>query len=254
MSILQLFPDAGNFKTCPNCLTLKPGANFNRCATKKDGLSTYCKECDSVLRKARYRENQERELANAKVRREGNRAYAKEYNKRYNETHKDSLREARRQWLESNREKHREACKQWLKNNPEKAREMNRKKRRRYVTTNWDKVYAHNLKYREANREKINAINRRGKHRRQTNGGSYTEEQWQHLCGLFGNSCACCGKSKKLTVDHVIPVSMGGTSDILNLQPLCGSCNSKKHATAVDYRRKDVIEALQALVAEDGAT
>jgi hypothetical protein len=40
--------------------------------------------------------------------------------------------------------------------------------------------------------------------------------------------CALCGAGQRLTVDHVFPVSKGGTNDRSNLQCLCFSCNLKK--------------------------
>lgn len=43
-----------------------------------------------------------------------------------------------------------------------------------------------------------------------------------------GWQCVKCGTHKNLTVDHVIPVSKGGTDDLGNLQTMCGSCNSRK--------------------------
>lgn len=44
--------------------------------------------------------------------------------------------------------------------------------------------------------------------------------------------CVSCGEKeeKKLTIDHIKPVSKGGTDELQNLQILCRSCNSKKGA------------------------
>lgn len=40
--------------------------------------------------------------------------------------------------------------------------------------------------------------------------------------------CAECGSKNNLTVDHVIPVSRGGTNHPANLQILCEKCNGRK--------------------------
>jgi hypothetical protein len=45
---------------------------------------------------------------------------------------------------------------------------------------------------------------------------------------LSGGKCAHCGSKEDLQVDHITPVSKGGTNHIGNLQALCGSCNRKK--------------------------
>lgn len=42
------------------------------------------------------------------------------------------------------------------------------------------------------------------------------------------HQCVNCRSSDYLEVDHAIPVSMGGSADINNLQILCRKCNSKK--------------------------
>ena len=44
----------------------------------------------------------------------------------------------------------------------------------------------------------------------------------------LGSYCWVCLSTEKLTVDHIIPVSRGGTNSIENLITLCGSCNSSK--------------------------
>jgi len=43
-----------------------------------------------------------------------------------------------------------------------------------------------------------------------------------------GYKCAHCGKEHGLTIDHIIPLSRGGTNDLDNFQLLCPSCNAKK--------------------------
>ncbi|MFI5419211.1 MAG: HNH endonuclease [Candidatus Lutacidiplasmatales archaeon] len=39
-------------------------------------------------------------------------------------------------------------------------------------------------------------------------------------------ACGICGSYQKLTTDHIIPRSKGGTDDPTNLRILCLSCNS----------------------------
>lgn len=48
--------------------------------------------------------------------------------------------------------------------------------------------------------------------------------------------CLCCGSDKNLSIDHIIPVSIGGSNDFNNLQLLCKSCNSRKGTKIIDYR------------------
>lgn len=44
----------------------------------------------------------------------------------------------------------------------------------------------------------------------------------------WSGPCAYCGDILPTTVDHVIPVSRGGTNDRSNLVPACTSCNMEK--------------------------
>jgi 5-methylcytosine-specific restriction endonuclease McrA len=81
---------------------------------------------------------------------------------------------------------------------------------------------------------------KRGWHKRRAllaqSGGSYTRAEWDWLCALYDHRCVRCGADGPLSVDHVVPLSKGGGNGIDNLQPLCRSCNSRKHTDATDYR------------------
>jgi hypothetical protein len=48
------------------------------------------------------------------------------------------------------------------------------------------------------------------------------------LLHKYNFKCVLCGSKEKLSIDHIKPVSKGGTNDFSNLQILCKSCNSKK--------------------------
>lgn len=48
---------------------------------------------------------------------------------------------------------------------------------------------------------------------------------------LGGHQCAWCGSPEELQIDHIFPVSRGGTDDEENLQTLCGTCNRRKGAS-----------------------
>lgn len=65
---------------------------------------------------------------------------------------------------------------------------------------------------------------------------AYTIQEWRDLCERYGNICLACGRQGNLTVDHVIPISKGGSNSIENIQPLCGTCNSIKHSKIIDFR------------------
>jgi hypothetical protein len=55
-------------------------------------------------------------------------------------------------------------------------------------------------------------------------------------------TCQYCGaKDQKLECDHIVPVSRGGSNDILNLTTACKACNSSKGNKLVDeWLKRDV--------------
>lgn len=51
---------------------------------------------------------------------------------------------------------------------------------------------------------------------------------YAQLVARDGEQCCNCGNPIKLHVDHIKPISLGGTNDLDNLQLLCQTCNLKK--------------------------
>lgn len=71
--------------------------------------------------------------------------------------------------------------------------------------------------------------------------GSHTFGEWELLKKQYNYTCPSCGLTEtkiRLTEDHIIPLSKGGSDLIENIQPLCQSCNSKKHTKIIKYERK----------------
>lgn len=52
------------------------------------------------------------------------------------------------------------------------------------------------------------------------------------VVAAYGEDCYICGGAPEevgsMTVDHVVPLSQGGTYDIENLRPCCLGCNQEK--------------------------
>jgi len=59
--------------------------------------------------------------------------------------------------------------------------------------------------------------------------GTLIEKDWNDVLEKHNFACVICGTNQdKLAIDHIIPVSRGGTNTPDNIQPLCKSCNSRK--------------------------
>jgi 5-methylcytosine-specific restriction endonuclease McrA len=78
--------------------------------------------------------------------------------------------------------------------------------------------------------ERMEAGHRRRRLNKSAAPGWHSRAQWLDLLERYKHRCANCKKRIKLTRDHIIPISRGGSDDITNIQPLCQPCNSRKQA------------------------
>jgi 5-methylcytosine-specific restriction endonuclease McrA len=110
--------------------------------------------------------------------------------------------------------------------------------RRRNQKLHRKAFHARNLrKWRHENPSKAAAQRNRNRAMRLECEGHYTAAEFKALCEEYGNVCLRCGdKGAPLTPDHVIPLSLGGSNWITNIQPLCRRCNSRKNVKIIDYR------------------
>jgi hypothetical protein len=85
----------------------------------------------------------------------------------------------------------------------------------------------------EDKRAKKRAWDHRRRARKRNAVGVFKVSEWFAIVRKYKHRCAHCRVRfpiNKLTVDHKLALSRGGTNFAYNLQPLCLSCNSKKQA------------------------
>lgn len=64
---------------------------------------------------------------------------------------------------------------------------------------------------------------------RELSGATLTTAQWEQIKDAYKHQCAYC-EAPSQAMDHVMPLSLGGTHTADNVVPACHSCNSSKGA------------------------
>jgi 5-methylcytosine-specific restriction endonuclease McrA len=91
------------------------------------------------------------------------------------------------------------------------------------------KKRAANKRWLERNPQKAQEYRHKVRAKRGSAVGWHTGEEWSDLCALYGDRCPrCMQPCRRFTVDHITPLSRGGTDYVWNLQPLCARCNCQK--------------------------
>jgi 5-methylcytosine-specific restriction endonuclease McrA len=180
-----------------------------------------CTVCESNAHAIRHQEKRVDELKRMRERYYSNRARELEYARLYYVKNREILIEKSRKFR---------------KDNPSLAREVNRR--------SWEK---HRIQYLELtkrwyaeHKDAKRVYHARRKARKFNNGGSHTPEDIADIRKLQRGKCAICRTdlSDKYDVDHIVPLARGGSNSRRNLQILCESCNTRKHARdPIDHMR-----------------
>jgi len=145
------------------------------------------------------------------------RAANAEYSRKYASLNPEKIKEGKRKQYLNNPEKTKTRYQEWIKNNPDRYKELSRLKEHR-------------------RRALLNSVNSE----------FYTESD---IIKRYGTKCHICNleidfntpRSSKfkgwetgLQLDHVVPLSSGGSDTIDNIMPSHGICNIKKGDKIID--------------------
>ena len=187
-----------------------------------------CREC---YQKKWKLENPEKVKAEKRKYRAEHKEETAEYNKKYqaeNPGYWEKYRIENKDKLKArNPEKSREYRRKWTKKNPgygKKWRDENPGYGKKWRDENPGKMREKYLKRRDCGSAKKGVID-----------SVITENILKY--GII--TCEQCKESceDNYHIDHIIPISRGGSSDYDNLQILCAKHNMEKHVDIVDYRQ-----------------
>jgi 5-methylcytosine-specific restriction endonuclease McrA len=205
-------------KACKHCLLELPLEQFYPHKRAADGHESICKKCSKVKTYAYRAANRKKVAA---------------YQQRYKRRQAGLETPVRVQTEEEARASRLAAGKRYALAHPELDR-MRKKRWRREnsaAVNEYQRVYM--VKWRAENRERDNLLKARYRHARRAAGELPPVDT---LLALLKRPCAYCS-GLAVEIDHVIPVSKGGSNALENLAPACRGCNaSKRNRTPEEWR------------------
>lgn len=219
--------------------------------SERVAASRNCVECAKINRAEIYARNREKAIADAKRWYEENKDRAKRTRKEYYAKTAEISKQKTREWRINNKERAYEATRRWMKAHPEKVKEYAKRTESKPEYKLRKKIKSAEYRTRTPGRVrewiKNNPTRRKEHHQnrramKKNNGGKLSPGIVQKLMDLQKNKCACCRVDLNKTgnhLDHIIPLSLGGMNDDLNVQLLCPPCNMSKNAKhPVDFMQE----------------
>ena len=142
-------------------------------------------------------------------------------------------------WQKLNRSRCNEAYRRWegLAQNLTKKRARNRA----YYIANKDKKLTYARRWRAANADQHCAYQHKRRSLKRKAGGRFTAADVLLILAAQNGRCAYCRKKlakRGYHIDHIVPLSKGGSNHRSNIQICCKSCNSSKGAKdPVDFAK-----------------
>lgn len=135
----------------------------------------------------------------------------------YRLRHPEKRKETKERWRKANMDKHALHSKAWRERNPEKAKQVDAAWSKR----NPDKVYNKRLRRK--------ALLLKTQHEDYLRNDIY--EKYEGICQICFEVIDMsykCPDSRSFSIDHILPLSLGGNDTIANIQAAHYGCNSKK--------------------------
>lgn len=208
-------------------------------------IAAYCKQYEAdhkrqiaANRRRRYHANLEDNRAKCRAKAQNRKAKQVEYKRRYRALNKDRLNVQARALRVKNRDAYNAKRRSWAKAHRAKATEY--VKRWRAKNPGVMAIHAKNWRDRHPDRLRVTTSLTRVRRRTRSSGDHYTTADVVSIMAKQRGKCAYCKCHIRLSyhIDHIIPLSKGGSNWPANIQLTCPQCNLRKHDhDPIDFAR-----------------